>query len=444
MKVAILGNMNNNGFALMRYLRDLGVDAHLLLYGNDGTGSLAHFTPDHDSFGIEGWSKYIHHTCIYNNAYHTFPGFIQIIAQQLYNLKGVFVGRANRLYFLSEKAIKNTLLSYKYVISSGYGPGVLHRANIKIDIFSPYAVGIEGVWRFFAPDCSDLGNRLIFELGRYYQLKSLKMVKHIVTADTGITAVELGKHNLNFVPVAMPMVYVESDYPDRTGDRFIDNVGALLERCDFSALMHCRLAWTSNICDHNRLHSKNNDWVIRSFRSLLDELPTLNARLVILEYGPDVYNTKLLVDQLGLLSHVVWLPKTSRKNLMWLLRKVNLGIGEFIESPRMIWGGTGWEVLACGKPLLQGFFFENGEYEALFDQPEPPLLKVRSQDDVTKHLLEMARHPEKASEIGLASKAWFQTYNGINLAKKWLDLLLDRPRNSDTLPLQSVEMTPNG
>ena len=39
MKIALLGNMNNNNFALLRYFRDLGFDAHLLLFKNDGTGN---------------------------------------------------------------------------------------------------------------------------------------------------------------------------------------------------------------------------------------------------------------------------------------------------------------------------------------------------------------------------------------------------------------------
>lgn len=43
MKIGLIGNMNNNNFALMRYFRDLGADAHLLLYANDGQGSLSNF-----------------------------------------------------------------------------------------------------------------------------------------------------------------------------------------------------------------------------------------------------------------------------------------------------------------------------------------------------------------------------------------------------------------
>ena len=38
MKIAILGNMNNNGFSLLRYLLDLNQDADLLLFKDDEIG----------------------------------------------------------------------------------------------------------------------------------------------------------------------------------------------------------------------------------------------------------------------------------------------------------------------------------------------------------------------------------------------------------------------
>ena len=53
MKIALIGNMNNNNFALMRYFRILGADAHLLLYSNDGKGELSHFKPECDTWDIE-------------------------------------------------------------------------------------------------------------------------------------------------------------------------------------------------------------------------------------------------------------------------------------------------------------------------------------------------------------------------------------------------------
>ena len=48
MKIALLGNMNNNHFALLRYLRDVNIDAYLLLYIEDGKGANSHFKPEND------------------------------------------------------------------------------------------------------------------------------------------------------------------------------------------------------------------------------------------------------------------------------------------------------------------------------------------------------------------------------------------------------------
>ena len=66
MKLGLIGNMNNNNFAMMRYFRDLGADAHLLLYSNDGKDSLNHFTPEADTWEIEQWTPFIHQTDIPN------------------------------------------------------------------------------------------------------------------------------------------------------------------------------------------------------------------------------------------------------------------------------------------------------------------------------------------------------------------------------------------
>ena len=69
MKIAIIGNMNNNGFALMRYFRDLGADAHLLLYANDSIDTLSHFKPEDDAWDYSKWAPYVHQTPIINSIY---------------------------------------------------------------------------------------------------------------------------------------------------------------------------------------------------------------------------------------------------------------------------------------------------------------------------------------------------------------------------------------
>ena len=76
---------------------------------------------------------------------------------------------------------------------------------------------------------------------------------------------------------------------------------------------------------------------------------------------------------------------------MWLINKSTVICGEFHDLPRTIWGSTGWEALAAGKPLLQYFDFEEGEFFNCYNIPEPPILKVNKQEDILFHLNEIAK-----------------------------------------------------
>ena len=100
-------------------------------------------------------------------------------------------------------------------------------------------------------------------------------------------------------------------------------------------------------------------------------------------------------------------------------------VGEFHTNEDVIWGGTGWEVLASGKPLLQSFRFKDGAFESTFGYPAPPMLPVVGPNCIFKHLIDMADHPEKGVAIGKEAAKWFNQYNGIGLAKKWLELILN-------------------
>ena len=66
MKIALIGNMNNANFAIMRYFRDLGADAHLLLYANDGQKALSHFKPECDTWSMDKWQPFVHRTTLPN------------------------------------------------------------------------------------------------------------------------------------------------------------------------------------------------------------------------------------------------------------------------------------------------------------------------------------------------------------------------------------------
>ena len=53
-KIGLIGNMNNNFFALTRYLRDAGYQAELIIVGEEN----AHFPPQSDSYE-ENFTDYV-------------------------------------------------------------------------------------------------------------------------------------------------------------------------------------------------------------------------------------------------------------------------------------------------------------------------------------------------------------------------------------------------
>ena len=62
MKIAILGNMNNNGLSLLRHFYDLGYDSKLLLYSNDGVDDHSHFSWTNDTWNTKKWAPRVYRT----------------------------------------------------------------------------------------------------------------------------------------------------------------------------------------------------------------------------------------------------------------------------------------------------------------------------------------------------------------------------------------------
>jgi hypothetical protein len=223
------------------------------------------------------------------------------------------------------------------------------------------------------------------------------------------------------------MVYNNGLTPEQPLNKQLVEVVAMIGDSRFTVLHHARLMWKNPggySADEWQQESKNNSWLLLAFAEFVKLRPNLNPLIAIVEYGPDVNLTKQFAAQLGLDDNILWLPKMDRRDVMWLLSHVTIAVGQFYDVPKMIWGGTGWEALASGKPLLQQFNFDSGEFEQLYGYPPPPMLQVRKQADILNHLLTMADQPAKREEIGRGAKEWFNRYNGIGLAKQWLDLLM--------------------
>ena len=92
MKIGLIGNMNNNNFAFLRYLINLGYDASLIIFKNEISGNNKHFSPEADCWDIEKWRKYI----IQSNLNEDPVSIFNFPISYLFSVKSIFETLINK------------------------------------------------------------------------------------------------------------------------------------------------------------------------------------------------------------------------------------------------------------------------------------------------------------------------------------------------------------
>ncbi|MBT7556720.1 hypothetical protein HN615_07320 [Candidatus Woesearchaeota archaeon] len=412
MKVAIIGNMNNNGFSIMRYFRDLGVDAHLFYFSNDSSWPMEHFSPEKDTWEFEKWKQYIHKLNI-ENCYLAITG--------------------NPIKFIlppSKKNIKRIFSNYSIIVGSGIAPALFERIGLSLDIYYPYAIGVESV---NDPEFlmqirrSNFLRKFVLNYVRQKQIDGIKKAQHCLNSEMSLTKQTFREIGKDFIPLDIPMVYTGernlavSKLPSR-----ILSLADKINKCDYKVFSHARLLWKREqqfSADEWDKTNKHSDWIIIGFSEFVKCHPEIRPLLVLTEYGADIVASKQLCKKLKIEKFVLWIPLMSRREIMYLLSICDIGIGEFMITPGVKWGGVGWEVLSSGKPLIQSFNFTEDNFFKIFGHKPPPILDAKSSSEITSHLVEMYINKDKRIQIGRRSREWFNEFNGIGLAEKWLALL---------------------
>lgn len=429
MKIGLIGNMNNINFSLMRYFRDFGVDARLLLYSNDGTDTLQHFRPECDTWSMQRWSPYVERTNIPNAlvaALDSPASWLvsgRSLLRRLLGLQSVWIPPVSRAQ------IRKAYSGYDRLIAAGISPATLQRINRPLDLFYPYSLKVEYLEEsaFAAQLQASRGqaNALLRAIRRS-QARGIARARLTLVSDDGVTRDALNAVGARSRVCAIPMVYTGDPMPEQPPTEALREIDRQIAGASISILHHARLMWVNHggfTEAQWRYESKNNHWFFKAFAAVVHARPDLRFRLLIVEYGPDVNEAKRLVKDLGIADVVTWLPMMERRELMWILSRVTIGVGQFYDFPKVLWGGTAWEVLAAGKPLIQGFAFGDGEFERLYGYPPPPMLAVASESDVRAQLERVVADPRQLSDMGRRARGWFDRYNGVGLARQWLDCL---------------------
>lgn len=409
-RIGIIGNMNNNGFALLRYFRDLGADAYLLPFASEGVGALSHFSPEADTWDFSRWSPYVRQLPISD-------GRIGLVGDP-FRLK--LPPRPSRL--------RAALADYDQLVGSGGAPALAVRAGRRLNIFFPYSVGIEmyNETEFVERMRASRVRRLVHGYVRRLQARGVCQTLHCLNAELSVTREAFERLGKPFHALAIPMVYNrEPVQPERLSPQVREAI-ARMRQVRLPIFAAARHYWVRDPHISEELwppYSKNSDWLIRGFAEFVRARPNADTLLTMVEYGKDVEASKALIEQLGLAERTQWLPILPRREIMALLDAAVIGAGQFYTEPGALWAGTGWETLAAGRPLLHRHNFTAESYRAAFGHDSPEVLDVQRWEDVATHLAAVYENPQRGRAMGEAAAAWFEEHGGIGLARRWLALL---------------------
>ncbi|MBL8344044.1 MAG: hypothetical protein JNN03_01235 [Rubrivivax sp.] len=380
--------MNNGNFAALRHLRDLGVDAHLFLYSDEPR----HFLPQNDTWHWDRWAPFVHRLAVSNGG-----------------LDAVLTGGG---------ALRRQLQGYDVYVGSGFAPVLFGKLGWRLDLFLPYAEGVEFIVHHSIRWRRPLSTAFSWVRKRLMERALKRQVKAIGAANLHALSVATFQR-LQLQPVVLPALAL---YPEAAPDAatWPASVNALVDRMKRSPMVvfsHVSHIWKNLPFAHffGGL-GKRNQWLIEGFERYVKRSGQREALLCLFEYGTDVAASKELVTRLGIEAQVLWFPTMSRRELTGLMRHVDIGGSEFAG---MLWGGCGWEFLSAGVPMLHQL--DNPQDYDRPDEPLAPFFNVQSPDDIAAVLLAHDRASLRAA--GARARAWFDAHHGVALARRYVNLL---------------------
>lgn len=373
---------------MARFLRDKGVNAHVLLF----EGEFDHFHPSSDA---------------YDTSYQSYC--VQLDW-----------GSSKNFLQVPKNKIKQDLEPYQVLIGCGLAPAFCQKISRRLNVFRPYG---DDIW-------TETFYRMVNPIylpsvwsGVYHQRVGIRNSEVIhMSRSNELYEQQYEKYKGNSVRWAMgsPMVYTGIYAPDKIlqfSDRthWAHEFKKIRQQCELMIISHSRHVWDGPASDPNQ---KGNDKLIRGFAHFLKRNPGTKATLVTLEYGKSVLQSRQLIKQLEIEHAVWWMPKMLRKDLMIGLALADIACGEFVNSWLM--GGVMFEALALAKPLLG--YREDKDYLKYYSELYP-MMNVTTSDDIVIQLEAWMNNPQKFAEMGEKGRCWYEDFVVKPAVEKYLQYL---------------------
>ncbi|NOQ73581.1 MAG: hypothetical protein GQ574_16365 [Crocinitomix sp.] len=382
MRVACLANLNNMMFILCRYLREAGIDAHLITLSDEP----AHFSPASDS---------------YDDNYLDYYKVLPITKSTLYKASSV-------------ELLKKELADFDFFVGTDIAPTLVTLIGKSLDVFIPHGSDIydlpfqkkrkketNKVWWLSEKATLSKLQRLGIEHTRTILFPDEYDI-HFPFKNKLKTAATY--HNTSGPMVFIPQYDDLENNPQVKGLQWYPFFKKLREENDLIIFSHSRHNGF-NLSPDMAIHQKGNDILIEGFAKYIKANPTVNARLVFFDYGMNVQASKDLITALEIDANIVWMPLMPRKEIMLGLNMADISCGQFDNS--WLTCGVVNETLASNIPLLH--YREDelyaSDYETLY-----PLLNAKTAEDVSTKINAFMQDKVMQKELANSGSAWLKKY----------------------------------
>ncbi len=360
LKIALIGNMNNNFFVLARYLRDEGFNCAVFALPYEP----AHFSANSDSNSEED---------------------IQLVQVLPW-------GNAQDLFSLSPNTINAQFEEYNFFIACGTAPAFLTKAGIAVDLFIPY--GSDLYLLPFAIPKNPLKwlSNLHF---RKFQKRGIKGAAAVSIADNA-TVFQNALNKIGFKGLVLksgvPMVYA----PRRINHEVFSKEDEVPKK-RIKILHPSRHAWKT---EKDPVSLKDNNKLFEGVALFITNHPSIEVIVYTMEYGSDINASKELIAELGIERNVKWFPTMARKDLMSLYHEVDIVVGELRNS--WFTYGVIYEAMVAAKPVIH---YRKDDLYA--DLKLYPMYSASSAQQVCDRLSEYAENPQNGNRIGYEARSWY-------------------------------------
>lgn len=254
---------------------------------------------------------------------------------------------------------------------------------------------------------------------------------------TDVIAIMMGWQIESYVrPLGLIDKMVRTRLPWKVDDYEAKPIADLVRKYDQYDLVFFMLArhsWRSIWSD-----LKGNDKFIKAFAAFVKERSG-NFKLICVEKGPDVGDSKSLIEKLGIGAYVEWVPEMNKDGMRAYYSLPNaVVVDQFwhdqwylrypadVAYPRIGFGSGSIEALCAKRPLITVFFDRE-----FYDGAEPPILSAFTIPEIRARLHEVVDMGENGRRAmanqGYAFVKRFHDWSGVT--DKYISLLEDTVRS---------------